>query len=328
MKFHWIGLDAPPNHSMGVVNNENRRALGNLGWTEVPRQEDADVVFSFMHQGGSVPDLSGRKRVFYICSTTHNSIVKEFVPNYLAISRTPNNYVFLCNHDGRDAFAKAGVVAHVWNHGVNLDEFKPGAPPPEHPLTFGFVGQGSPFKRHRLLVDAFLNAFGDDPEEARLRLLMGWGSVEGYPETPDNVELLPMLPRDRMPDFYRSLHCLANFSWGESFNLTLLEALACGVPCLVADMPSMYEAPYDRLLTRIRATRTIKPEILVGCFFAPKDPSRYAEPPWVYDVALRDAISALLDFEAHGNRQGRIDVPPSATWEARIRDQVLPAILG
>lgn len=323
MRFKWIGVEASDTQSMGIVNLENRRALRELGWEDVEDPKDADVVISFMHQGDSRPDTSGRTRIFYLCSTSHNSLVKEFANNYREIAESRNNYIFVANHDMQGVFERAGIRTHVWNHGVDLSMFRHVDKGPDG-LVFGFVGQGAPFKRHRLVVDAFLGAFTDDPKEAKLRLVTGWDSVEGYHDIPENVELIHTVRRKDMPDFYGSISCLVNFSYGETCNMTLLEGLACGVPCIVTDMPSMHEDVYETRLRRVRSRRIIKPSLFLGASFAPRNAAAYIEPPWLYEVDVQDATEAMLDFEGVPWREPPL--PPRVSWEARILDQVIPVL--
>jgi glycosyltransferase involved in cell wall biosynthesis len=329
MKFKWLGVSGSPLMSMCIVNEENKRALKNLGWKEVDTETEADVIFSFFHQCPSNPDTSGRIRIFYLCTTFHNALLKECIEPYLRINDTKNNHIFVLNKYIQENFAAAGIRTHVWNHGVNLDQFKPKEREHKQPLTFGFIGQGSPWKRYDFLTKCFLQAFSDDPSEGNLKLITGWSSIPGYKKIPQNVSIDYHVSRPDMPSFLQSLDCLVSFSYSEGYNMPPIETLACGTPCLVTDMPSMHEDPYDLLCEHVKAKQVVNSDLFNDFPFAPKDLSKYHQVPFVHEVSEADAVSALLRMErdiVEGKGKSKPALSEKQSWEARVRDQVLTVI--
>jgi glycosyltransferase involved in cell wall biosynthesis len=123
-------------------------------------------------------------------------------------------------------------------HGVDLERFRPDVPPalPGLPrpviLTAGAVDA---HKRMDLAVEAVarlgqgsLVVLGEGPEgEALDRLAAGRLGAGRY--------LRRTVPREAMPGWYAAADCFTLPSRTESFGLTYLEALACGLPCVAPD---------------------------------------------------------------------------------------------
>ena len=101
----------------------------------------------------------------------------------------------------------------------------------DKPLVL-FVGRLVPKKNLRALVaalaegDARLLVVGDGPERSALAPLG------------DRVVALPRLPHDRMPEAYAAADLFALPSVGEGLPLSLIEALASGLPSVVSRDPS------------------------------------------------------------------------------------------
>jgi len=327
-RFRWIDMGTPENTSMSVVDRENIAALQAIGWRQVVEEEAADVVISFHHQDHPcvVPDHSGNVRLFYLCTAGHNARVSEYAKRFRQVAQTPRNYVFVLNRVMQEGFAAAGIRTYIWNHGVNLESFRPRPQPAGEGVTFGFVGQGEAFKRHEFLVECFVEAFADAPQQARLLLMTGWSHIPGFSRIPENVVIVPSHKHADMANFYHSLDCLVNYSYAEGFNLPTLEALACGVPCIVTDMPEMYEPPYDSMCRHVAAERVLDTSHLLDTPFAPRDTGRYFTPPWVHRVHRKDGVRALREFaKAPVPRQCSV-LPEQYSWTGRIRNQVLSVI--
>jgi glycosyltransferase involved in cell wall biosynthesis len=97
-----------------------------------------------------------------------------------------------------------------------------------------FVGRFVPKKRPELAIDAARRAEG-----AFELVMVGRGRA---PELPDHVDLLGELPMDRLARLYRAADVLLLPSRGEGFPLAVQEAMASGLPVVLADDP-IYE-PY------------------------------------------------------------------------------------
>ncbi|HET9209299.1 MAG TPA: glycosyltransferase [Thermoanaerobaculia bacterium] len=129
---------------------------------------------------------------------------------------------------------RARVV--VIPHGVDLDSFRPDATPVPLDLPGPVVvcaGAVDSHKRMDLAVEACarigasLVILGEGPEGAAVDRLAADRLPGRY--------LRRTVPRAEMPGWYAAADCFTLPSRTESFGLTYLEALACGVPCVAPD---------------------------------------------------------------------------------------------
>jgi len=92
-----------------------------------------------------------------------------------------------------------------------------------------------------VLVEGFCQAAMADP---RLRLLMlGGGRMAGLVQEKlaqagmsDRVHLAGQIEHDRLPEFYRASDLYLSASHSDGSSVSLLEAMACGLPALVSDI--------------------------------------------------------------------------------------------
>jgi len=112
------------------------------------------------------------------------------------------------------------------------------------PFVFGMTGAFTPRKNHILLLRAFAEEFGNNPN-FKLKL---HGASEAYSFSMrqllyvqkqyqiTNVEISQKkYSRQEYENFISSLDCYAFVSKGEGFSITPREALAAGIPCILSD---------------------------------------------------------------------------------------------
>jgi glycosyltransferase involved in cell wall biosynthesis len=142
------------------------------------------------------------------------------------------------------------VVVFPW--GVDLEHFSPG--PSRLRAELGWerasvVLSARSWERLLgvdLLVDSFLRAAAARPQ---LRLLMlGTGSLDRKVREhirraglDERVHFAGPVVFDRLPDYYRCADLYLSASHSDGSSISLLEAMACGLPALVSDIPGNRE---------------------------------------------------------------------------------------
>ncbi len=156
-------------------------------------------------------------------------------------------------HLGREARALSGsdVPIEVVRWGLDLKAFAPGSPeaarealgiPVKGPLVVGIRGL-SRIYNPELLLEAFARVHDGDP---RARLLL----KHPQPEAPafvasaihrlglgDAVTVLGNVPQERLSDVYRAADVVVSIASSDSSPRSVWEALACGRPVVVSDLP-------------------------------------------------------------------------------------------
>ncbi len=145
------------------------------------------------------------------------------------------------------------IPIYVVPLGVDIEDFlnEPIKETATTPFVFGSSGVFMPRKNQRLLIDAFIEEFGNNPS-VQLKL-HGRGVFEfdmpavvkqidnlrGETNTEPNVELITsFFTKKQYLDFLTTLDCYVLLSKGEGFSLTPREALALAKPCIISDNTS------------------------------------------------------------------------------------------
>jgi glycosyltransferase involved in cell wall biosynthesis len=153
----------------------------------------------------------------------------------------------------------ADRVVYVPN-GVNLDLFKSDGAEPNDSVSLRLlsVGRLVETKGHRYLIEAMakiknefpqmkLDIVGDGQLKQQLRELaerLGVG---------DRVEFLPLVAHDKMPEIYRRYDFFVMPSVFEGLPISLIEAMATGLPIIATDIPGITSI-LDRSAATIAAT--------------------------------------------------------------------------
>ncbi len=149
-------------------------------------------------------------------------------------------------------FPRARVVLFPW--GVDLQRFHPGEEPellnrlgwPEDAFILLSNRAWEPLYGVDVLVRAFTRAARQEP---RLRLLlMGGGSQAGLLRQMildagllDRVHFGGHVANSELPRYYRAAHLYLSASHSDGSSVSLMEALGCGRPVLVSDIPGNLE---------------------------------------------------------------------------------------
>jgi L-malate glycosyltransferase len=148
-------------------------------------------------------------------------------------------------------FDPGNVVLFPW--GVDLNRFSPG--PPAHLIErlgwqdkFVILSLRSwePIYGVDVLIKAFARASAEN-DQLRLLLLSG-GSLApmvqeliSHYQLAEKIHLGGLVAQADLPSYYRSAHLYISASHSDGSSVSLMEALACGIPALVSDIPGNKE---------------------------------------------------------------------------------------
>jgi L-malate glycosyltransferase len=150
----------------------------------------------------------------------------------------------------RLGFPSERIVTFPW--GVDLDRFQPGESTLKNRLGWGdcFVilslRSWEPIYGVELLVSAFLRAaqvvpqlrlilLGDGSRRESIRTLLANSGLE------ERVYLGGLTENEQLPEYYRAADVYVSASYSDGSSVSLMEALACGLPVLVSDIPGNCE---------------------------------------------------------------------------------------
>jgi glycosyltransferase involved in cell wall biosynthesis len=111
----------------------------------------------------------------------------------------------------------------------------------------------------------------------------------------------PIDDRAELADLYRAATCCIAHSWVESFGLTPLEALTCGIPVVVSDIPAHREVCRDSVTYYDPGDMQALGRSVRNAVSAPPPPT--LSEPWTWDDNARELATILVATA----RSGRFD---------------------
>lgn len=197
-------------------------------------------------------------------------------------------------------------IIKVVPEGVNPDVYKP-IEVVEKTDTFNFLhcGQWQPRKSTEEICRAFIKAF---PNEDNVRLYLSADTLfpsDQYKSTEERLEayglndprIIPVHFEERN-DYIRRLqnaHCFVSCARSEGWGLPIIEAMACGIPTIVADWGGSTEY-HDGAIT-VPVKRLIKP---FGIFGNWDVPGQWCEPD--FDVLVERYKEVYDQYGYHKER--------------------------
>jgi glycosyltransferase involved in cell wall biosynthesis len=309
------------------------RADAYLGWASAVakglRRTPVDIVHVMNYWGWS-RHLRGTRIVLEMQSEWLSQMNRQAVAEQL---RSVSAVVAVSGHVERlfrAAFPEYRGIVSVVHNGVNTDQFRPAALPCKDTESqrLLYVGRVSPEKGVHTLLQAFkivaarfprahldlvggrgampmrlLVSLSDDPLVRALDRFYGPDGSSDYPERldalvrdaglEDRVTFHSYLPHREIISYYQRADVVVNPSLSETFGISIVEAMACGVPVVGTRIGGMLD--------------TIVEE--VGRAVAPEDPE-----------GLAQAMCEILDDRALARRMGaagRLRAATHFTWKAR-----------
>lgn len=136
--------------------------------------------------------------------------------------------------------------------------------------TLLYVGDFTPYKGFPTLLDAVSHL----DQEVRI-VALGEGSPEGFDlDAVENLEVVGFVERNELPSYYRAADLFVMPSVDEAGPNTIVEALACGIPVVVTDVPGINEYPPEG----------------TAVYFSPREPGPLA-------AALEEALASLTQLQ-------------------------------
>jgi len=149
----------------------------------------------------------------------------------------------------RDAAIRAGAPpdrVELVHHGVDTARFAPASGPRQGPGRLLSIRAIAPLYHHEIVIEAIARLAADGLRPELILTRMGnveqLDQLEALARERDvgaQLRILDRVEHDALPDLYRSGDVLVSIPETDSFPVTLLEAMACGLPAVVSDLPAV-----------------------------------------------------------------------------------------
>jgi len=178
------------------------------------------------------------------CIIKINGIISHFIPDIIVS----------CSRRAAEAHRSSLYKNRfaVIPNGIDLEQFARRSPQrcaslrrslgiPSDALVVGHLGRADPQKDHRLLLEAFMTVA--KANHRAFLVLAGRGLTRESPylcrllgEGAECDRVVALGPRDDVVDLLSIMDVFALSSVGEAFPNVVIEAMSCGVPCIVTDV--------------------------------------------------------------------------------------------
>jgi glycosyltransferase involved in cell wall biosynthesis len=141
----------------------------------------------------------------------------------------------------------------VLNWGIDVSVFRPAASREEQLALRSSLGleEGpvilssrglKPMYNQPVLLDAFRQLSLEHPDVQLVLKDPGGGAEElASMQLPDRVHVVGRVSHERLADYYRAADVCVSIPSSDSSPRTVWEAMACGCPCVISDLPWVYE---------------------------------------------------------------------------------------
>jgi L-malate glycosyltransferase len=193
--------------------------------------------------------------------------------------------------DSFRVFSDAEIVQFPW--GVKQDVFSPAGPLPPSvqftrkagTTTFIYTRSYEPLYGSDVLLDAFAGARSRNP--ALHLLLLGDGAKDRNilsfiktHELNDAISVVGSQPTETLPMWFRAADAYVSCAKSDGTSISLLEAMATGLPVIVTDIPSNREwvaEPENGWLARSGSAEAVAEKMLLAAELTPQERKKISE---------------------------------------------------
>ena len=314
------GPEYPPKWKKAVDRGLSRLGLGRPLSGAIYRPHLAAIGTNFdgpvmIHNGpAGIPPARKLCPNAFLCLWAHNELFRTYRDGELRRVVSAADRVICCSRFIADKLLarlpkELGGRIRVVHNGVDPEQFRPGIPHRNDPPVILFVGRMQPVKGADLLIRAAVGLAGEGVQ-FRVRIVGSKNFSAADPLTAyeqelrrlaepirDRVEFQPFTDRAAIAGVYQSADVnVVPSNWDEPFGLTVLEAMACGLPSIVSRRGGIPEAAGDAAL-----------------YFDPPDIDQLAA-----QLALLLSESAVFQNHSLKSRERAMEM----TWDRSYRQMV------
>lgn len=128
------------------------------------------------------------------------------------------------------------------------------------------IGRLVPIKNHSVVLNALSHAIDDLENINNLFVLIGEGKLKGSLlqkieslQLEKQVKLTGLISRDEVYQYLSKADIFVSASWGEGLPVGVLEAMACGLPVILSDIP-----PHREIAEKVDFIPLIQPNDVAG----------------------------------------------------------------
>jgi glycosyltransferase involved in cell wall biosynthesis len=214
-------------------------------WVKIDRPDN--IILNFLYHGETA--ISGESNIYYVLHSPASLIPHRY--EYIQEKANKFNqlsFIAVSDYVKQDAIQYFGkMVIEVIYHGIDLNRFN-------HSTDYQISGKIklltiSALEKWKGIQDLIFILADDDLKNKFDYFIIGEGpykhellSVINNLNLSSNVHLLDS--EDRIESLLPNYDIYCNLSDGEAFGLSLIEAMACGLPAIVYDIP-----PFDSLIS-------------------------------------------------------------------------------
>jgi glycosyltransferase involved in cell wall biosynthesis len=207
-----------------------------------PINHELGIMFSY-------PDMIGELKQFNTKVVYTGVDTTEGIPNF-TININQSDYILTPSNLSKNRMVKMGVTKpiFVFPHGIEKNEFVYKPRIMGDKFKFLYVGECSDRKGIFHLLNAFTSLYKNNPNvELHLKsnsvmLFYGGNEVQKYVDENSNIFWDKSdTGHEKMLELYNECHAYVYPSRADTFGMTILEAMACGLPVISTSEPGATE---------------------------------------------------------------------------------------